>query len=349
MQPPVLKWGSQRASEMNPAPLPSPLRLCLYVLLIGLSGTLHITVPIEPIQGIVGDSILLPVTYSIAQPPSTLQVVWSHEKSLVLFSEMTMRVRGEPPKLEISNEYHVLVGRYHNRAVFYPENASLLLRNVQRNDSGRYTVTFEELNQSRSMMLIIHDPEAASSDPELSGSLHITVPTVPIQGIVGESILLPVTYSFAQPPATLQVMWGHEKSMVLFSEMTTCVRGEPPKLEIINEYHVLVGKYQDRVVFYPENASLLLRNVQQNDSGRYTITFQELNQSRSMMLIIHDPETASSDPVSTQNSCEEDDDRQCFIQSLAVRAICAAIFALLVMALHCTWWRQTRTYRTEVI
>ncbi|XP_044151051.1 uncharacterized protein LOC122939122 isoform X2 [Bufo gargarizans] len=181
-----------------------------------------------------------------------------------------------------------------------------------------------------------------------SGALNITVPSEPVQGFVGDSVLLPVTYSLAQPPTTLQVTWNHDNSIVLFSEMTTCGTETSQTLRICNEYHISVGRYRHRVVFYPENASLLLRGVQRNDSGRYTVTFQELNQSRSMMLVVDDPEATSSDPDLIYSHNEEDDGRRA-IRSLAVRGMCAAIFILLIIGLHCTWWRQVRKYQTEII
>ncbi|XP_066441265.1 HEPACAM family member 2-like [Eleutherodactylus coqui] len=176
-------------------------------------------------------------------------------------------------------------------------------------------------------------------------------PTEPVQGVIGDSVLLPVTYSIPQPPGILQIIWNHENSIVVFSEMTMCTTEASPTPRISNEYHIVAGRYQHRVVFYPENASLLLRNVQQNDSGQYTVTFQELNQSRSMMLVLHDPETASSDPDFTQYSQneQEQNDRYNLTQFLTVRGMCAAIFILLVMALHCTWWRQARKRRTEIL
>ncbi|XP_077124047.1 HEPACAM family member 2-like isoform X1 [Ranitomeya variabilis] len=157
---------------MKPAPKPSLIRLCAHVLLIGLSRALNITVPMEPVEGVVGDSVLLPVTYSVPQPPAMLQITWSHENSIVLFSEMTLSGSGEPPALAIRNEYHIVVGRFQRRVVFYPENASLLLRNIQLNDSGLYTVTFQELNQSRSMVLVVHGPQSACRDPDSTKHSH---------------------------------------------------------------------------------------------------------------------------------------------------------------------------------
>ncbi|KAM3929257.1 HEPACAM family member 2-like [Leptodactylus fuscus] len=185
-----------------------------------------------------------------------------------------------------------------------------------------------------------------------SRAVNISVPAEPVQAVVGDSVLLPVSYSISQPPTTLQVIWNHENSIVLFSEMTMCGSEDPPTLRISDEYHIVVGRYQHRVVFFPENASLLLRDVRWDDSGRYTVTFQELNQSRSMMLVIHDPETTSGDPDPTQYVCnyeEERKDGQYLIPPLAVRAMCAAIFILLVIGLHCTWWRQARKYRTVIL
>ncbi|XP_073533153.1 HEPACAM family member 2-like isoform X2 [Phyllobates terribilis] len=184
-----------------------------------------------------------------------------------------------------------------------------------------------------------------------SRSLNITVPTEPVQGVVGDSVLLPVTYRISQPPAMLQIIWNHENSIVLFSEMTLSGSREPPAVTIRNEYHIVVGRYQRRVVFYPENASILLKNVQLNDSGRYTVTFQELNQSRSMVLVIHSPQSACSNPDFKQHYLDEEEQEKGphFVHPLAVRGICAAIFILVIIGLHCTWWRQARKCRTEVL
>ncbi|KAM4028427.1 HEPACAM family member 2-like isoform 2-T2 [Anomaloglossus baeobatrachus] len=178
-----------------------------------------------------------------------------------------------------------------------------------------------------------------------SRALNITVPSEPVQGNVGDSVLLPVIYSVPQPPAMLQIIWNHENSIVLFSEMTLSGSGEPPALKIMNEYHIVVGRYQHRVVFYPNNASILLRNVQLNDSGRYTVTFQELNQSRPMVLDIDNPKSECSDQDSTQHSHneEERDKGRNFIHPLVVRGLCVAIFLSVIIGLHCTWWRQEPT------
>ncbi|XP_072010596.1 HEPACAM family member 2-like [Engystomops pustulosus] len=180
-----------------------------------------------------------------------------------------------------------------------------------------------------------------------SGAVNISVPSEPIQAVAGGSVLLPVTYSIPDPLLTLQVTWNHETSIVLYAEMAMC--GSGATLRICNKLFIVVGRYQHRVVFYPENASLLLMDVHQNDSGQYTVAFEEMNHSRSLMLVIHDRKASFGDPDSAEHSPdeEEQEERRRVAQSLLIRGSCAAIFVLLVAALHCTWWRQTRRYRIE--
>jgi len=55
---------------------------------------------------------------------------------------------------------------YRGRAAVFPENASLLLWDLQLNDSGVYSVTFQEQNLSRQITLAVHKQHGSTERPD---------------------------------------------------------------------------------------------------------------------------------------------------------------------------------------
>ncbi|XP_073489026.1 HEPACAM family member 2-like [Aquarana catesbeiana] len=178
----------------------------------------------------------------------------------------------------------------------------------------------------------------------VTGAHVILVPQEPVRAKVGESVLLPVTYVLPHPPVNLRVIWSFEMSMVVFSELSPCRGNMTPSMKLCQDYSFVVEKYRHRAMFFPENASLLLRVLRPEDSGLYTIAFQELNETRTIMLSVQDPEGPpnSTESVQTIQPEREASAWRHLPPPGTLRFTCAAIFLLVILVLHCVWWRQVR-------
>ncbi|XP_075445278.1 uncharacterized protein LOC142488822 isoform X1 [Ascaphus truei] len=180
-----------------------------------------------------------------------------------------------------------------------------------------------------------------------SWAILIEVPQEPVRGLVGHSVLLPVSYWIPQPPPSLHIIWDFQKSIILFSEMRRCLPDPSTPaspLRMCHKFDIVVGKYKPRVRFIPGNASLLLHDLQLNDSGEYTVTFQELNHTKSITLLVDDLEAAcnsSADPMlnSKGDGLAESVEDSSF-QSMIVRSGCMVLFLFLILGLHCVWYRK---------
>ncbi|KAM8967206.1 uncharacterized protein RCH25_025905 [Pelodytes ibericus] len=199
-------------------------------------------------------------------------------------------------------------------------------------------------------------PLAFSVNPAgVSNAFLIEVPQKDVWGFVGGSVLLPVYYHLPDPPPTLRITWVHEKSIVLFSEMTICPP-DPAALALphtmCHKYHIALGGYKQRAHFFPKNGSLLLHNLRLKDSGHYWVTFSELNQTRSLTLHLQNPGTNSPALHSTSSGMMPSvvdmvqqeqtalSEGGFSLKSLVIRCVCLVFFLLVVLGLHCEWWRK---------
>ncbi|XP_063306930.1 uncharacterized protein LOC134608197 [Pelobates fuscus] len=184
---------------------------------------------------------------------------------------------------------------------------------------------------------------------------QIEVPQEPVLGLVGDSVLLPVSYFIPQPPAILHITWVYHKSIILFAEMIRChsdpsISSSP--LRLCHKYSIAVEEYRQRVTFLADTASLLLSDLHVNDSGIYLVNFAELNQTKSLTLLVQTQYqvpgstlTPAQDAVVTLTPAQDaavTDLGIVFFESLAVRGSCLFIFLAVLLALHCEWWRKVR-------
>ncbi|CAM4612419.1 unnamed protein product [Lepidochelys olivacea] len=125
-----------------------------------------------------------------------------------------------------------------------------------------------------------------------SQPVFIEIPQSSGNATVGQSVLLSVSYKFNRSfyhPLSIQWNFSETPDLLTIYTVTNCsvsAKGIPTHCSGHNYTHLA---YQGRTVFFPENASLLLQNLQLNDSGVYSITFKVPQQTRHITLIVSEP------------------------------------------------------------
>ncbi|NWH47856.1 HECAM protein, partial [Fregata magnificens] len=135
-------------------------------------GNLGVLVEIHQdlINSTVGQSVLLPVSYRFSGAPRfPVSIVWMFTNSTDTLITCTvlncsLGANGAPHGCSAK----CFPGhRYRGRAELFPENGSLLLRDLQLGDSGVYGVTFRPSHQTWHVTLTVHEPR---STPEHAGT-----------------------------------------------------------------------------------------------------------------------------------------------------------------------------------
>ncbi|XP_075619882.1 uncharacterized protein LOC142603400 [Balearica regulorum gibbericeps] len=134
--------------------------LCSILLLLG--GNLGVLVEIrqDSVNGTVGQSVLLPVSYTLSSASGfPLVIFWMfHNSSDRLIScavqNCSLSAGGVPSDCSAKCFAH---HTYRGRAELFPQNGSLLLRDLQLRDSGVYRVTFRSSHQTWDITLTVHE------------------------------------------------------------------------------------------------------------------------------------------------------------------------------------------------
>ncbi|XP_040555183.1 uncharacterized protein LOC771657 isoform X6 [Gallus gallus] len=164
--------------------------------------------------------------------------------------------------------------------------------------------------------------------------LLIEIPQDAVSGTVGQSMLLPVSYRINSSLLfPLSILWkfGSSSQVIVTCTAQNCsldAWGTPTNCSAICYPHVT---YQGRAAVFPENASLLLRDLQLNDSGVYSVTFQEQNLSRQITLAVH-----------KQHGSTEHPDKGSEVEATPnyyTIGVCSLTGLLLLFLVLCTWWR----------
>ncbi|KAM7160487.1 uncharacterized protein RBU57_010601 isoform 1-T2 [Macrochelys suwanniensis] len=137
-------------------------RNCWSILLfLGSSQALLIDIPQDLVNGTVSHTVLLPVSYRLNGPfPSSLSIQWyfsSNPNPLTTYTVTNCSVSAEGIPTRCSG-HNYISDAYQGRTVVFPENASLLLQNLQLSDSGVYSVTFKVPQQTRHVTLTVSEP-----------------------------------------------------------------------------------------------------------------------------------------------------------------------------------------------
>lgn len=120
-----------------------------------------------------------------------------------------------------------------------------------------------------------------------------------INGTIGESVLLPVSYRLQIPfhnPLPFSWNFINIPHILVTCTLTNCslnTKGIPTSCS--GKYFVH-PTYQSRVTVFLENASLLLQSLQLNDSGVYSVIFMGGKQSRNITLTVSVPRLDNRSP-----------------------------------------------------
>ena len=116
-----------------------------------------------------GQSVLLPVSYRVnSSLLFPLSIVWKAENSsqviiICMVRNCSLDAWGAPKKCSAISFPHIT---YWDRAEVFPENASLLLRDLQLSDSGVYSIAFTQQNLSRQITLAVHKQHGSTERPD---------------------------------------------------------------------------------------------------------------------------------------------------------------------------------------
>ncbi|XP_076203798.1 uncharacterized protein LOC143164759 isoform X2 [Aptenodytes patagonicus] len=154
-----------------------------------------------------------------------------------------------------------------------------------------------------------------------------------VNGTVGQSVLLPVSYRFdGAPPFPVSIVWTFTNSLstLIACTLLNCsvgAGGDPSGCSAKCFPHLT---YRGRAELFPENGSLLLRDLKLSDSGVYSVAFRPPHQTRHVTLTVHEQRFT---PDHAADAVEQDHIHYCVI------GICSSVSLLLLLLFCCIRWR----------
>nr|XP_038040172.1 uncharacterized protein LOC119717847 isoform X1 [Anas platyrhynchos]XP_038040173.1 uncharacterized protein LOC119717847 isoform X1 [Anas platyrhynchos] len=169
----------------------------------------------------------------------------------------------------------------------------------------------------------------------------VEIPQDAVTGTVGQSVLLPVSYRCNSSPCfplSIRWMFGHTSQVIIACSVRKCSLDDGGAPKICSKKCYPYPAHWGRVELFPENASLLLRDLRLSDSGVCTVSLQHQRQSRHITL------TVLEQPVPT-GPTSKGISKQDHIQNYIIGA-CSLIFLLLLFLVFCVWrWVQKKKLR----
>ncbi|XP_067865344.1 uncharacterized protein [Heterodontus francisci] len=111
----------------------------------------------DSVNGTLGQSVLLPTSYTVSNSGGYFRIKWIRAGTRIVeyrcISERDNNLTGRCHYLSVPDDYK-------HRAVLFPENASLLLKDLQFNDSGIYELSIADsigIEMARLMLTVQSD------------------------------------------------------------------------------------------------------------------------------------------------------------------------------------------------
>ncbi|XP_015716043.1 uncharacterized protein LOC107312819 [Coturnix japonica] len=147
------------------------------------------------------------------------------------------------------------------------------------------------------------------------------------------------TESTAPFPSTgIEWKFGNSSQEIIICSVLNCsldAWGAPRKCSARYFPH---ATYRGRIEVFPENASLLLRDLRLSDSGVYSIVFKQQNQSRQITLAVYNQHDFSGHPH--EGTKDQDNPHYYTI------GVCSIIGLFLLLLVLCILWRVWKKRRT---
>uniref|UniRef100_UPI00398E6313 hepatic and glial cell adhesion molecule-like isoform X7 n=1 Tax=Pristiophorus japonicus TaxID=55135 RepID=UPI00398E6313 len=163
------------------------------------------------------------------------------------------------PIMEYTKIHPIIFDQYRNRVEFNKSDGSLLLKDLQQADTGRYKLTVD-LDPHRTRILTLEVFAQMVKDSMVAAT--------------GSSIRFP----------------GTDKGFTEFNWEFSDSSRTVPIMEYTKKHHIIFEQYSNRVEFSKSNGSLLLKDLQQTDTGRYKLTVDlDPHRTRILTLEVFDP------------------------------------------------------------
>ncbi|XP_065702710.1 uncharacterized protein [Patagioenas fasciata] len=208
------------------------------LLLLLLGGNLGVLIEIhqDPVNGTVGQSVLLPVSYRFAGAPHfPVSISWTFNSSLDKLVTCTVRNcslgAGGAPSNCSANCFPKPTNN--SRAELFPENGSLLLRDLRLSDSGVYSVTFGQSSQIKKVFLTLREQRVTPQHPSEAGTVeqdYIHYCIIGICSLISILLLFLLFYYIRRRGAAekqkRRVIKQHQVSSVEESHMDSTAEGD---------------------------------------------------------------------------------------------------------------------------
>ncbi|XP_075369442.1 uncharacterized protein LOC142415254 [Mycteria americana] len=164
-----------------------------------------------------------------------------------------------------------------------------------------------------------------------------------VNGTVGQSVLLPLSYRFSRAPRfPVSIVWTFTNgtNVLMSCTLLNCSLGAGGDPSNCSANRFPQPAYRGRAELFPENGSLLLRDLQLNDSGVYSVSFREPYQTRHLVLTVHEQRSTPEHPADATER-----DRICYYAS----GICSSFLLLLLLFCCVRHWGAAQQKKRRII
>ncbi|XP_072920578.1 uncharacterized protein [Hemitrygon akajei] len=252
----------------------------------------------DRLTGTVGQSVLLPAFYTNSDSGGYLRITWTKTGTRIVDFRCPSDRKGN---FVGCTQAVPIPDHYKYRAVLFPENASLLMRDLQISDSGIYELSISHSRGTEKSTLKLTVQPSDRMD-----AVTLTVHQDQMNGTVGQAVLLPTSYTDPDSHGYLRITWTKAGRRIADYRCPSSRNGNFAECAqtMLTDDH-----YKHRTVLFPENASLLLRDLQISDSGIYELSISHSagTESRSLKLMVQ-PDTSNRTSWYSQKESDTDNE-----------------------------------------